>query len=65
MLLNNSSGAVTIIDMDKVDESMKLPLSGWGSLFWINVQEVVWKVNSLRLIVHFQEKPTKAFEDDG
>ena len=61
MLLNNSSGAVTIIDMDKVDESMKLPLSGWGSLFWINVQEVVWKVNSLKINCSFPRKTYQSF----
>ena len=49
MLLEDSNGALTIVNVDKVDESTRLPLSGWGSLFWINVQEVIWKENRLKI----------------
>ena len=34
-------GAVTVVDVKNAgDKKMKLNLSGWGSLYWINVQEV-------------------------
>ena len=39
-LSETKSGALTILDVSKLDDDMILNLSGWGSLFWINVQEV-------------------------